>query len=403
MALLDRNFLTTAREKLSLWGAPKHQTLTRAQPGEVREFTAIALTDAIPLSSLKLEEYANEGVTTTSGSIADSDLSRYSLKAKIVGDANGNEFVDLANNPHNLLVDPCALGQTADVNKSLQLIKQYTTYITATDFNESGGNHIRRNDRIKVRMIWDPEGRIIMERGDLVALVETAAENETLKDICASLSGLFDSNASILLGTPSAVASRLGEGSYDVNLDSKVCEPGHTDFYLNHPLQSPAKITSPYGMRDLSNDGVVNPTMHSGMDIGAAIGTPVYAAAAGTLWLKDDGGSVQTGWKTCGGNIATVNHGTHTDGKTYKTTAMHLWGFKDAKGQDLKSGAKVEAGDQIGISGNSGTCSGDPHLHFTLSVNDKTVNPFPYIKTIQKCGATEKVVAGAQPFGKHHD
>lgn len=367
MAVGNRSSYTTAREKVSLFAATKHQLLSRGQPGEIREFTAIALTDGIPLSKSGLHEYAGR---TSGAPVNDSIIARFILKAMIVGDANGDELRPI-NNPHRFLLNPCALGDTADVNLALRITKLYTTYITSSDFNESGGNIIRKNDKIKVTMVYDREGRIIMEQGKIVALVETAEENIALKNACVSLSGVFQSNTVTSLGAPTATPGAGYDEDYTA-LDATICDGSKTEFYLTHPLQSAANITSPYGaMRDMSEDGVDNPTKHTGMDIGAATGTPLYAAAAGTVSLSpDQGGS--------GGNILTIDHG-EVEGKSYKTMSMHLHSFSVA------NGSAVEVGDLVGVTGATGEITG-PHLHFVLLVNGAKTDPNSYIKTIEKCG-----------------
>lgn len=87
---------------------------------------------------------------------------------------------------------------------------------------------------------------------------------------------------------------------------------------------------------------------HKGVDIFAAKGTPVLAAAAGVIVQRDSGGA---------GGIALYERG--LDGRTIYYYA-HLSGVRAG----LKVGDLVRAGDTLGYVGSTGNVSGSPHLHF---------------------------------------
>ncbi|GHG09656.1 transglycosylase family protein [Streptomyces hydrogenans] len=86
---------------------------------------------------------------------------------------------------------------------------------------------------------------------------------------------------------------------------------------------------------------------HSGLDITAPSGTPVRAAAAGTVVAINAAGSAY-------GNHVVVAH----SGGVY-TLYAHLSGYTVARGQH------VAAGERIGYVGSTGNSSG-PHLHFEV-------------------------------------
>jgi len=125
---------------------------------------------------------------------------------------------------------------------------------------------------------------------------------------------------------------------------------------LKWPLPGVYKITSRYGPR-------VDPVyggggFHRGIDIAAATGTPVVAAA--------DGRVAYAGW--CGGyGIAVFIW--HGDGM--ETRYAHL------SGTAVRQGAVVKAGDIIGYVGSTGKSTG-PHLHFEVRVGGKAVNPLDF-------------------------
>lgn len=98
---------------------------------------------------------------------------------------------------------------------------------------------------------------------------------------------------------------------------------------------------------------------HKGMDIVAKAGTPVYAAAAGTVSYA--------GYSSGYGNYIIIDHG---NGLT--TLYAHNRTLAVSKGD------KVAAGESIAAVGRTGYATGN-HLHFEVRVNGSYVNPVPYI------------------------
>lgn len=143
---------------------------------------------------------------------------------------------------------------------------------------------------------------------------------------------------------------------------------------FTRPLNK-ASVTSEFGNR-------YHPTlhyyrMHNGIDLGVAMGSNVFASAAGIV-------SKITYKSSCGGNMVWVQHS--IDGSKYRTVYQHL------------STVKVSVGDVvtmttvIGTSGGSGftlkknggwdTCSTGAHLHFGIMTGwtgSTYVNPRNYI------------------------
>ncbi len=100
---------------------------------------------------------------------------------------------------------------------------------------------------------------------------------------------------------------------------------------------------------------------HTGLDIANKIGTPIYAADAGTV--------VTVGYNRGGyGNQIVINHG---GGK--QTRYAHLSSF------DVRVGNKVTKGQYIGAMGSTGRSTG-PHLHFEVLINGNVYNPLNYIR-----------------------
>jgi murein DD-endopeptidase MepM/ murein hydrolase activator NlpD len=121
------------------------------------------------------------------------------------------------------------------------------------------------------------------------------------------------------------------------------------------------RITSPMGTRvDPMNPagGVVQG--HKGTDLRAAIGTPVVAVAGGTVAFSESVGGY--------GNTVVVGHGQIQSGPNQGKYLSSLTAHLSAPG--APQGTAVAEGQQIGLSGSTGTSTG-PHVHFELVVSDQ--------------------------------
>lgn len=98
---------------------------------------------------------------------------------------------------------------------------------------------------------------------------------------------------------------------------------------------------------------------HTGIDIGVPTGTPVKAAAAGTVTFA--------GWKGSLGNLVVVSHGNGV--QTYYGHNSRLV---------VKAGQKISQGEVIAKAGSTGRSTGS-HVHFEVRVNGASYNPLGYV------------------------
>ena len=99
---------------------------------------------------------------------------------------------------------------------------------------------------------------------------------------------------------------------------------------------------------------------HTGLDIAASSGTPIKAAASGTVAFS--------GWKSNGaGYMVIISHGNGVE--TYYEHCSKLY---------VSVGDKVKQGDKIAAVGSTGNSTG-PHLHLEVRVNGVAYNPQNYV------------------------
>ncbi|MDH3706184.1 MAG: peptidoglycan DD-metalloendopeptidase family protein, partial [Acidimicrobiia bacterium] len=99
--------------------------------------------------------------------------------------------------------------------------------------------------------------------------------------------------------------------------------------------------------------------MHQGIDIAAASGTPVYAAAGGVV--------IQAGFNGGYGNAVVIDHGSGLS-----TVYAHHSSLTVSAGQS------VGRGTQVGLMGSTGNSTG-PHVHFEVRINGVAYNPMSYL------------------------
>lgn len=126
---------------------------------------------------------------------------------------------------------------------------------------------------------------------------------------------------------------------------------------MGWPCASP-NLTSYFGYRVHPIFGTRK--LHAGIDVGAASGTPIYAAADGIV--------IESGWTGGYGKAVIIDHG-----GGIATLYGHSSQLYVAPGQSVRRGQLIAA---IGTTG----FSTGPHLHFEVRLNGTPVDPLAYIR-----------------------
>jgi murein DD-endopeptidase MepM/ murein hydrolase activator NlpD len=122
------------------------------------------------------------------------------------------------------------------------------------------------------------------------------------------------------------------------------------------PVNGP--ITSSFGGRDIG----AGYEDHPGVDIGVPEGTPIRAAAAGTVVLQQS--EAESGGY---GNFTCIDHG-----GGLSTCYAHQTSFA------VSAGASVAQGEVIGYVGSTGYSTG-AHLHFEVRIYGQVTDPMGYL------------------------
>lgn len=208
-----------------------------------------------------------------------------------------------------------------------------------------------KDEYAKLARIQD---ELIKKQSDVQAMVESkSAEISSLEgELSETTSKLADLEAAA--ATAARKKSELDSGGGGGTAGGSVVS-GNGQF--THPCPGMSYISSYFGGRDAPLAGAS--TNHKGMDFAASTGTPIYAAAGGTV--------VQASYSGNAGNLVIINHGNGL--QTYYMHTHQMF---------VSSGQTVSKGQNIASVGNTGNSTGS-HLHFQVMLNGSAVNPQNYL------------------------
>jgi murein DD-endopeptidase MepM/ murein hydrolase activator NlpD len=232
--------------------------------------------------------------------------------------------------------DKRVAAQVATAQNAVRLARARTAKVRSTVEDETRIIDARTQQQAILRgQLLSSQNRLTTVRaGKSTALVATRAQEEdAIKESQAiqAASAAIEAKLKATDGTGAGVAATPSAAG------------------LIWPVSGP--ITSPFGPRWGG--------FHPGIDIGVPTGTPIHAAAAGTV--------IYCGWEEGYGNLVVIDH--HN-------------GLATAYGHQSRivstCGENVAQGQVIGYSGCTGFCTG-PHVHFEVRVNGTPVDPIGYL------------------------
>ena len=214
--------------------------------------------------------------------------------------------------------------------------KVYTPYFTEAEeiVNQLKEKNSANIDNITISEKYDTELKVMDNVDDAVATLYSEPEKVKTPKV-----------------TVASTKNKKSTGT--VNTATNI---SGTKVALGISLSKPVSgiISSRFGVRSS-----IRSSAHTGLDIATSTGTPVKAAASGTVTFA--------GWKGSYGNLMVI---THSNGvQTYYGHCSKLY---------LSAGATVSQGQTIAAVGSTGNSTG-PHLHFEIRVNGIAYNPQNYL------------------------
>lgn len=207
----------------------------------------------------------------------------------------------------------------------------------------------------------EPVRQVTVQRGDTLGhlvlqemkatgeIVSGAALYRRVNEI-AELNGIDNPNL-IFPGQKIALTQEVPRHELPVSTADVSLEPVH--------FASPVNGIKTSGFGNRLHPILLREHFHQGIDLAAPEGTPVQAAAGGTV--------IEAGWKGGYGKTVVIEHaGGH------RTLYAHLSKLAVSAGQRIKQQ------QMIGKVGSTGRATG-PHLHFEIHQQGRPINPHSYL------------------------
>ncbi|MBE0577824.1 M23 family metallopeptidase [Devosia sp.] len=200
-------------------------------------------------------------------------------------------------------------------------------------------------ERIIGMFAYDVDMTKKIQAGDSIEILETAPDAEGRAEL------LY---VALTLGSTTRQLYRFGTEDGVVDFYDPDGETGKR-FLTRRPLEGGGTLRSRFGYR-------IHPIfktrrLHTGVDLAARSGTPIYAAGDGVIKYYK--------WASGYGNKVEIEH---VNG--YETAYGHMSRYVDG----LEPGSRVRQGQIIGYVGSTGQSTG-PHLHFEIKINGNLVDP----------------------------
>lgn len=164
----------------------------------------------------------------------------------------------------------------------------------------------------------------------------------------------------LILDTKNTAKSIIGyaEGNSEILTEKTDSVPEcKTEKETEFIMPTIGRISSGFGEREDPFSG--NDDFHTGVDIAASEGTPIFAAASGVV--------ERTGTQNLAGNYVVIDHDNGAVTKYFHCLSVLV-----------SSGDRVDTSTPIALVGSTGNSTG-PHLHFEVFIDNKAVDPLSVI------------------------
>ncbi|MDR2491862.1 MAG: peptidoglycan DD-metalloendopeptidase family protein [Coriobacteriales bacterium] len=224
--------------------------------------------------------------------------------------------------------------------------------INARDADLIAESKVVRAEAEAAKLEYARQSRVAAEKEAEIATLKAQKES-TAAEMSARIDELKAQAAELLVQEELAAEEARRRAEEDARRGGV---PVPEEYYglvppLVHPCPGYSVISSHFGPR--------GGAYHLGTDFAAPTGTPIYAAAGGTV--------ISSGSHATMGLYVTINHG-----NSVRTTYMH------ASALYVSAGETVAQGQVIAAVGSTGDSTG-PHLHFQLNIGSAAYNPLVFL------------------------
>jgi murein DD-endopeptidase MepM/ murein hydrolase activator NlpD len=244
----------------------------------------------------------------------------------------------------------CAVGNAAALIDYMNLSRQHAYRAATHDQLERDAKVL---PSIRVQLAELREEMVKWEAMHLAILRPLNGQQRTAAAAAAGIGGPAFAGGKSLDDIDALVAHVREESRRLRTLANVTREAGSVLAAIPAKLPLRSSVNSPFGPRLSPWTG--QPEFHAGVDLAASPGTPVTATAGGVVRFA---GAAEAYGKTI-----ILDHGLGIESRY-----AHLQQISVASGQ------RVERGQLIGLSGNTGRSTA-PHLHYEVQVNGRAVDP----------------------------
>ena len=332
--------------------------------------------------------------------LENNDIGISNLENNIVQVTSGTKFVENTNytesttskiNGYSLTIGEKIFGYIVSKDQKDKILNDvFQLYIEELGLNEDDIHYIEAEGDIELNAVNVSVNQI--ETDECIAeeiYNEAVKEEESIElTVNAKISSeedvtspiVYKEDESMYMGEIIEEAGEVGTKEVFTSITYNGLEKTNEELAEEILIESPKPTVIYKGMKNPYVDGVEflnrpvdtgyisslfnevrEASIHKGIDIAEATGTPVEAALYGTV--------VSAGYN-CGGygNLVVIEHDNNM--QTYYAHLNDIY---------VEQGQEIATEEVIGTVGNTGFSTG-PHLHFELRVDDNKVNPINYIK-----------------------